>query len=787
MIITEFISLKQRTGKQTVFDVGKIKNPIKTEETFREFLAMNRDEQMNVKDNGGFVAGISSDGTRNADAIVARTMVTLDLDDADATTLETIKATAFCKLWVHSTRKHTDDNPRYRLILPLAHPIGGDEYEALARFVARDLNVLEYCDLASFRLAQLMLWPTVSSDMQNAYVFFESSDEDFLDPVMYLSKYDYQNIGTWPRKSSESRSLLHEITRGDDPREKPGVVGAFCKAFSVSEAVDKFLGKVYERSRTAPDRYDLIGSNSVGGLVIYNDIFAFSFHSNKDPAAGNRLNAFDLVKTHLFGELDLEAAPNTPFVRMPSNLAMIKFALKIPKVREHLGLENNTETVQRSYDYTTDGRLKPTPNNVALVLEEKELLDGICKNLFTNEIEVVADLPWRKGGGVFSDNDYSSLVVHLSSKYGLNASSFTVMSAVKAVAEQRSFHPVRSWIESLPDWDGEPRLARYLVDFLGAPDDSYVRFISQVILVAAIAHVFEPGIKFDLVPVLVGPQGCGKSTIFAKLFGVWFNDTLTLADMRDKSALEKLSGAWCLEIAELAGMAKADLEVVKAFITRQIDKCRFAYARAVTTLPRQCIIIGTSNQEDGFLRDATGNRRFCCVRVTGVCDRHPWELSDDEVSQIWSEALAVYRSGKFSLYLKDEIAEIAKANEREFIQADDRKGLVEKYLSIRIPQNWKKLPEVTRQRYVREGVAIEGEENPTIGVRRADFEEPLELRSMVSNAEIFCECFGKDFADFSRSDANDIALIMKSIEGWQGDKVFANTPYGKQRCYAREG
>ena len=99
-------------------------------------------------------------------------------------------------------------------------------------------------------------------------------------------------------------------------------------------------------------------------------------------------------------------------------------------------------------------------------------------------------------------------------------------------------------------------------------------------------------------PVLVGPQGCGKSTIFSKLFGVWFNDTLTLADMRDKSALEKLSGAWCLEIAELAGMAKADLEVVKAFITRQIDKCRVAYARAVTTLPRQCIIIGTSNQED---------------------------------------------------------------------------------------------------------------------------------------------------------------------------------------------
>ena len=173
MKILMFESIRQQVGEEADFDISRISTPIVTDETFAEFSAMDKASQMALKDKGGFLAAVSSDGTRKKDAIVARTMLALDLDDADVTTFETIKANAFCKLWVHSTRTHTAEKPRYRLLVPLNHPVASEEYEPLARFFARELNVMEACDPAGFRSAQLMLWPTVSCDMVDSFVFYD--------------------------------------------------------------------------------------------------------------------------------------------------------------------------------------------------------------------------------------------------------------------------------------------------------------------------------------------------------------------------------------------------------------------------------------------------------------------------------------------------------------------------------------------------------------------------------------------------------------------------------------
>ena len=141
----------------------------------------------------------------------------------------------------------------------------------------------------------------------------------------------------------------------------------------------------------------------------------------------------------------------------------------------------------------------------------------------------------------------------------------------------------------------------------------------------------------------------GKSTFFSILGKQWFSDSLSISDMRDKTAAEKLLGNWILEISEMNGIRKTEVEVVKSFVTRQDDKFRQAYGVNVESHPRKCIIVGSTNSEGGFLRDVTGNRRFWPVHVPGTGKHHPWQL--DCVDQIWSEAIHLYNEGE-ELFLK---------------------------------------------------------------------------------------------------------------------------------------
>ena len=792
MKIVVFNSIKENKGAEAEFDVARIATPVVTGETFAEFMAMDKAEQMKLKDQGGFLAAVSSDGTRKKDAIVARTMIALDLDDADVTTLENIKANAFCKLWVHSTRKHTATKPRYRLIVPLKHPVASEEYEALARFFAREMNIMEACDPAGFRSAQLMLWPTVSSDMVENFVFYEAPCNELLNPDEFLAKYEAANIAKWPRKSQEMKEIVRKVkddTGDDDPRKKVGIVGAFCRAYTIEEAIETFLADIYAPS-SVDGRYDLIAADSVGGLAIYDEVFAYSFHSNKDEAAGKLLNAYDLVRVHRFGVLDADAKPGTPFSRMPSNAEMAKFALGIPAVRENIIIQEGEEypipqMLKSKLEFNSSGKISHTLDNVMVILENDAKLVGIRFNSFTHKLIIVEDVPWRKGQGEFTDYDLAGLAAFLSKVYKLEVSERTLLNALKNIRFSREHHPVKEWLGNLPAWDGVKRLEFYLVKYLGAVDNAYVRFVSKVILIATIARVMAPGTKFDIVPVLVGPQGCGKSTIYAKLFGEWFSDSLNLGDLRDKTSIEKISGALCLEIAELSGMAKAEIELVKAFFTRQVDRCRPAYGRSVVELPRQCVFVATTNQVEGFLRDSSGNRRFAPVEVNGSSELHPWDLTDNDVNQIWSEALTCYEEGIYKLFFDGEIKAAAEAMQKAFLVHDERRGLVETYLAKPIPKNWLKLSDEARIDFLRSGLPMEGMEGTHGTATSKDFQEPFVLRDRVSNIEVFVECFGKKAAEINRKDSTEIAQIMASI-GWIPSGEIYMTPYGKQRFYVRQ-
>ncbi|MHB8963357.1 MAG: virulence-associated E family protein, partial [Saccharofermentanales bacterium] len=325
---------------------------------------------------------------------------------------------------------------------------------------------------------------------------------------------------------------------------------------------------------------------------------------------------------------------------------------------------------------------------------------------------------------------------------------------------------------TLPEWDGKTRAETILIDYLGAADNAYTRAVTRKTLCGAVARIKQPGIKFDHILVLNGDQGIGKSTLIERLGGAWYSDSLTLTDMNDKTAAEKLQGYWILEIGELAGMKKADIDKVKAFISRQDDKYRASFGRRVTPHPRQCIFFGTTNSQNGYLRDITGNRRFWTVKTPGTGKMKPWELSKEEVRQIWAEVLLLVQKGE-KLYLDSDLEAFSQVEQSAAMEQDDREGLVRTYLDLLLPENWTEMDTFARHEYVCDP---NGLTHPKGTVRR----------NTVTNLEIWCECFGKRKEDIKPADSYALAAIMLHIEGWQKTEERKMQPiYGQQRLYKR--
>ena len=438
-----------------------------------------------------------------------------------------------------------------------------------------------------------------------------------------------------------------------------------------------------------PDRYDYIPADSTAGVVIYDDKYAYSHHAT-DPACGKLLNAFDLVRVHRFGHLDEDADEKK---QLPSYKAMVEFCIQDEEVKRQLAKEREEEVEeefeiedddwQLSLELNKNGSVKDTPTNILIIMRNDPRLKGIAYNQMTHLIDVNGELPWEQVKPGWNDTDHAHLKMYFDRHYGI-WSPTKVKDALLSAASERVFHPIRDYLDSLPVWDGTERVDTLLIDYLGAEDNSYTRAVMRKTLVAAVARIYEPGTKFDYILVLNGPQGIGKSTFFAKLGGKWFSDSLTVSDMRDKSGAEKLQGYWILELGELAGLRKMDVETVKSFITRTDDKFRQSYGINVENHPRQCVIVGSTNSTSGFLRDVTGNRRFWPVRVSGGTKK-VWEMT--EIDQIWAEALAKYRGGE-QLILTGEVEQIAYDEQRDAMELDDREGIINDYLETLLPENW---------------------------------------------------------------------------------------------------
>lgn len=750
----------------------RVSSTIRTTETVEEYRKLKKGAQDNIKDVGGFVGGQLREGRRKNGMVLCRSMLTLDMDYGEPGIWDEIDLLHDFRCCVYSTHKHTPEHPRLRMIIPLARDITEEEYPAVARMVAKEIGI-DLFDDTTYEACRLMYWPSTSA---NGEFFYKTKDGPLLDPDAYLAKYaDWHDASTWPVSSRQSEAVRRSITQQADPLEKPGIVGAFCRAYTIEEAIEAFLSDVYEPS-SMNGRYDYIPADSAAGVVVYDGKFAYSHHAT-DPVCGKLLNAFDLVRLHKFRELDENVGLDTPPGKMPSFQAMSDLALGDDKVKAvfageriaQAAAEFSDEDWQNGLELDKSGHVKNTLRNLTLILENDPNLKGVVFNQLLDGMEIKGEVPWNHPSKFWRDADDAQLISYVDAHYGtFSARNYDI--AVTKVADDRAYHPIREFIESLPEWDKAPRVDTLLVDYLGASDTAYVRAVTRKTLCAAISRVLRPGCKFDSMLVLNGPQGVGKSTLIAKLAGEWFSDSLNLGDTKDKTAAEKLQGYWILEIGELAGLKKAEVETLRSFLSRQNDIYRAAFGKRATPHLRQCVFFGTTNAESGYLRDTTGNRRFWPVKTPGNGKKQSWNLTHEEILQIWAEALVYVRQGE-KLYLSAEMDALAKDEQREAMESDEREGLVREYLDTLLPERWAEMDLFERRNFL-SGSDFGGlQEKGTV------------RRTSVSNMEIWCECFGKERANLRRTDSNELTGILARL-GWKRADNKVRIPlYGPQYVF----
>ncbi len=756
--------------------LGKLFQATVTKETFKEYMALPAQEQSEIKDVGGYVGGYLHNGKRSPRTVIHRQILTLDVDFAHEHFWED-----FCLLFgnaavLHATHKHHESSPRLRLVMPLSREATPEEYLAVARRIAGDLNI-ELFDNTTFQNERLMYWPSIPSDVE---YYFRSQDGPWVDVDQTLDRYiDWKDTSLWPTSQAFTDKVNNHVNKQQDPEEKAGLIGAFCRTYTITDCLEEFLNEQYKRVDDTRYTYTL-GSTS-GGLILYQDKFAFSHHGT-DPVSGKLCNSFDLVRIHRFGHLD-EASKATK--ALPSFKAMQEFVLADEKVRATMAKE---KVASAEYDFAEDlqteedlswmkklevdkqGQYLSTASNLTLIFDNDIRLAEVFRdNEFDNKRYIFKNAPWRRvdSPSPVRDVDMSGLRSYIESIYGIS-SQLKIKDALNLAADTNSFHPIRDYLSGLT-WDKTERVDRLLIDYFGATDTVYTREAIRKTLVAAVARVFDPGAKFDLVLTLVGPEGTGKSTFANKLGRQWFSDTFMT--VHGKESFEQLHGAWIMEMAELSGLRKAEVEAIKHYITKREDQFRIAYGEVVQTYPRQCVFIATTNNKD-FLKGTTGNRRFIPVDVDKlmVVKDVFTDLTDDEVDQIWAEAYQMYLSGE-KLFMSAEAAVTAKEEQAAHSERDIRTGIIEAFLERRLPVDWDSTDLLDRRVYL-EGVEL----SPNGEVDR----------EYVCTPELWCECFGHDKKSMDRFKVREINDIMRTVPGWEigpGKKTFPL--YGRQRYFYR--
>ncbi len=408
------------------------------------------------------------------------------------------------------------------------------------------------------------------------------------------------------------------------------------------------------------------------------------------------------------------------------------------------------------------GAVKQLLSNLENIILFEPIGKSLAFNEFTQEVFFQ--------GEPLTDANISEIRMLVDRKYKVKFTKDDTLAVIDLVSRKKSFHPIKQMIHAKP-WDGVQRVETVFIDYLGVDDNSYTRAVSRKWLSGAVARIYEPGIKFEMIPIIAGKQGLGKSTLFQRLGGEFFTDSLrSLGNTKDDYQL--LIGAFIIELGELSSMSTTETDQIKSFVSATSDKIRLPYARTTQTYKRTCVFAGTTNTSQ-YLNDLTGNRRFLPMPVNHKPKEDVFQLNDDVIQQVWAEAYQIYKSGE-KLFLDDMLDNAIADEYRE--EATER-GLffseIEEFLDMPVPCGWDNMTLFNKRSYYNL-YKLDGntDKNP----KKMDKTSSKEIAQVVFRAE------GSDRS--SQPQMKKITLFMDNMDGWKKKPVWINKKTVKG--YARE-
>ena len=465
--------------------------------------------------------------------------------------------------------------------------------------------------------------------------------------------------------------------------------------------------------------------------------------------------------------------------------------------------------------------VRATADNANLIFTYDPVVDG----LFGYDEFQAADVflkkaPWQKDSRVgeeWTDRDDAHLRRYIREVYTEFANDKLVADTVTCFSDSRAFHVVKDFFANLPEWDGIKRAETLFIKFLRADDTTFVRECTMNWLTAAVARIYHPGCDYQTTLVLHGAQGIGKTFSLHSLGGKWYGTLIDAVD--DPHAVDAIQKLWLVEIKEGAAWSKADVAAQKRFLDAAEDTRRAAYEKRAKTVKRHCVFAITLNNDE-FLSDATGNRRYLVIHCNAKPGEHVEGLTDDFIKQIWAEVKAHYdelfKDGfdeKKLALSRDAQKERDRINE-DYLR-DDLGGEIRAFLDKPIPPPiiWNLLSKEERRKFFKDGgriFIVGGEEELTMRIKanggrdvdrkRQDLNSSLaELaadrksqsaqggiiiygscrREYIFAVAVFNECF--DNSD-RRKTTRTIADALSRLDGWEkGKRIDRDPVYGCQK------
>lgn len=782
--------------------VQRCSHTVRTSETIAEYFAWkknNRSKAADAKDIGGFFGGTLKGEDRRLDQIDGRTMLTLDIDETNGMgvsaqdiwqrLISSYNVTAL----FYTTHTHTPEVPRLRIVIPTDRAMLVDEYRAVARIVASKIG-MEFMDPTAFSPEHFMFWPSTAADGE---FLFDSNSGALLNVDEVLSSLDdWHDVSQWPKcpKELQRQPSLRETPSLPSVNGKPiaydtdinplqlhGLVGDFCRAYTVEDAIDLFLTNIYNGKTIINNgtdetaRYTYINGSSNLGLVCYNHLWAVSNHAS-DVATGKRVNAFDIVRIHLFGHLD-KGTKATNYTRLPSYRAMCERIANDKRIKQMKLGTDPEQSWMVDLVFDKQGKIESSASNVLSIFRlDPKLKDKIWYDQFDDSIHCDT-MPWHKSvriSDTWVDSDDVQLRMYFDIHFNLRCCRL-IDDGMVTTASVNTRHAIRDYIEKLPEWDGVPRIDTLFIDYIGAEDTPLNRAMTRKWLVAAVKRVYEPGCKFDYCLVTAGKQGIGKSSVFEILGGKYHNGGIS--KIEGKEGREGLQGNWIIEFGELSALKHSEVETIKAYITDRADKYRAPYGRRVVPHPRQCVFCATTNAET-FLKDETGNRRFWIIPVDETlrkADFVDYKKSLTEVrDMIWAEAYHYYKTGEL-VFLDADMEKSLQLVQENFSDRrdDDIADRLQCYLDRNIPTSWGSMSLADRRMYY--------------GNPPSDSDTRMQVRMIFTVREFLAEYMGYSQDRTDRYLARRINALMRDNDDWaEISKPSISTGWaGQQRGFRR--